>query len=98
MQRSAPEPMVLTPPHLLYLATRAGAEALGLAHLIGDFETGKAADLVYLRPPEDSVLADVLRGARHLDRMLSALITLAGAESIRDVRVDGDVVYRSEAA
>jgi hypothetical protein len=44
------------------------------------------------------VLADVLRGARDLDRVLSALITLAGAESIRDVRVDGDVVYRSEVA
>jgi guanine deaminase len=98
MQRSAPEPMVLMPPHLLYLATRAGAEALGLAHLIGDFETGKAADLVHLRPPDGSVLAGVLRGARDLDHVLSALITLAGAESIRDVRVDGDVVYRSEAA
>jgi guanine deaminase len=98
MQRSASEPMGLTPPHLLYLATRAGAEALGLAHLIGDFETGKAADLVHLRPPDGSVLAGVLRGARDLDHVLSALITLAGAESIRDVRVDGDVVYRSEAA
>ncbi len=98
MQRSAPEPMVLTPPHLLYLATRAGAEALGLAHLIGDFETGKAADLVHLRPPEDSVLADVLRGARDVEQVLSSLITLAGSESVREVRVDGDVVYRAEAA
>jgi guanine deaminase len=98
MQRSAPEPIVLTPPHLLYLATRAGAEALGLAHLTGDFEIGKAADLVHVRAPDQSVLADVLRGARDLEHVLSALITLAGSESVRDVRVDGDVVYRSEAA
>jgi guanine deaminase len=97
MQRSAPDPIVLTPPHLLYLATRAGAEALELAHLTGDFDTGKAADLVHLRPPDDSVLADVLRGARDLEHVLSALITLAGSESIRDVRVDGDLVHRSEA-
>lgn len=97
-QRVAPEPIVLTAPHLLYLATRAGAEALGLADVTGDFTAGKAADLVHLRPPEDAVLADVLHGAHDLDHVLSALITLAGPESIRDVRVDGDLVYRSEAA
>jgi guanine deaminase len=98
MQRVAPEPIVLTPPHLLYLATRAGAEALGLADVTGDFTAGKAADLVCIRPSEHSVLADVVRGARDLEHVLSSLITLAGAESIREVRVDGDVVHRSEAA
>ena len=38
--------------HLLYLATRAGAEALGLEGEAGDFGPGKSADFVYLRPPE----------------------------------------------
>ncbi len=46
---------------MLYLATRAGAEALDIENETGDFTPGKAADFVYLRPPEDSVLDGVLR-------------------------------------
>jgi guanine deaminase len=42
----------LTPEHLLYLASRAGAEALRLDQEVGDFQPGKSADFVYLRPPE----------------------------------------------
>lgn len=38
----------LSPAHLLYLATRAGAEAVGLDQEIGDFAPGKSADFVYL--------------------------------------------------
>ena len=41
---------LLIPAHLLYLATRAGAEALGW-NKRRRFQPGKAADLVYLRPP-----------------------------------------------
>ena len=40
----------LTPAHLLYLATRAGAQALGLDHRVGDFTVGKDFDAVWLRP------------------------------------------------
>ena len=61
MQRVAPQPITLSPAQMLYLATRAGAEALGIEDQTGDFETGKAADFVYLRPPEGSVLAGVLK-------------------------------------
>jgi guanine deaminase len=95
MQRVAPEPMVLTAAQLLYLATRAGADALGLEDTTGDFGTGKAADLVYLRPPAGSVLAEVLCGVSTLTETLAALFTLAGQESVREVRVNGAVVYRS---
>ena len=45
MQRLAPDPKLLSAAHLLYLITRAGAEALGLEKDIGDFRPGKAADL-----------------------------------------------------
>ena len=38
--------MHLTPAHLLYLATRAGAQALGLDHRVGDFTVGKDFDAV----------------------------------------------------
>ncbi len=63
MQRLAPDPIALDAPRLLYLSTRAGAEALGLNAEIGDFRPGKAADFVYLRPPEGSVLEAAVRRA-----------------------------------
>ena len=95
VQRIAPEELVLNPTHLLYLATRAGAEALGLAGEIGDFQVGKAADFVYLRPPEQSTLAAVLAHAETPERALAALFTIAGQESIAEVRVEGSMVYRA---
>src|SRR6185312_16228514 len=54
LQRIAPDGALLDAAQMLYLATRAGAEALGLESEIGDFEPGKAADIVYLKPPADS--------------------------------------------
>ena len=93
LQRLAPEGFALGPAHLLYLATRAGAEALGLADTIGDFQPGKAADFVYLRPPANSPLAAVAAHADNPEQMLAALFTLAGAESVREVCVEGTPVY-----
>jgi guanine deaminase len=97
LQRVAPQEMVLDPAHLLYLATRAGAEALGLADEVGDFQVGKAADFVYLRPPTDSPLAAVLARTESPERALAALFTLAGQESVAEVRVEGSVIYRAAA-
>ncbi len=93
MQRLLPDGVPLTPAHLLYLATRAGAEALGLEAQTGDFTPGKSADFVHLRPPEGSVLASALVRAEGPERLLAALITLGGAESVREVRVRGQVVF-----
>jgi guanine deaminase len=89
LQRLAPNGMHLSAAQLLYLATRAGAEALHLEALTGDFEIGKAADIVYLRAPEDSPLAAVAKNAPNPERLLAAIFTLAGAESVREVWVDG---------
>jgi guanine deaminase len=98
LQRIAPDGMLLDAGHLLYLATLAGAEALGLSHETGDFRPGKSADVVYLRPPADSPLAAVLEREQSPEHMLSAIFTLAGEESVSEVRVEGSVVYRSAAA
>ena len=92
-QRLLPDGLALTPAHLLYLATRAGAEALGAEEETGDFTAGKAADFVFLRAPENSVLAAVLARAEGPERLLAGLVTLAGAESVREVRVGGKVVF-----
>ena len=94
MQRLLPEGVALTPAHLLYLATLAGAEALGLASETGDFTAGKSADFVFLRPPQSSVLAAALGQAETPERQLSVLLTLAGAESVAEVRVRGHIVHQ----
>lgn len=97
MQRLAADPEPLDAGRLLYLATAAGAKALGLSNTIGDFSPGKDADLVYLRPPEGSVLETVVRGAGSATQVLSSLFMMAGAESVREVRVAGAVVHRTTA-
>ncbi len=97
VQRVAPDGVSLSPAHLLYLATLAGAEALGLADLTGNFAVGKAADLVYLKPPSGSALRASLELAETPESILSALFTQAGRESVRQVRVEGHVIFAGEA-
>jgi guanine deaminase len=94
LQRIAPEEMRLDAAQMLYLATRAGAESLGLEHETGDFEPGKTADLVYIRPPADAPLSTVLERTETPEQALTAIFTLARSESVQEVRVEGSVVYR----
>jgi len=84
----------LTSEHLLYLATRAGAEALGLEQEIGDFQPGKSADFVYLKPPAGSPLQTVAAHAESPERLLASIFTLAGAESVQETWVGGSLVFR----
>ena len=95
-QRLAPEGLLVGPAMLLYLATLAGAEAVGLAEVTGNFETGKAADCVYLKPPAGSPFEYSLELAESPEQILAAIFTQAGQESVREVRVDGETVYRAD--
>jgi guanine deaminase len=95
MQRVAADPVMLDGAKLLYLATKAGAVAMVLEGETGDFESGKSADFVYLRPPPSSPLAAVIGQAASADQILAALFTLAGAETVREVRVAGSVVHEN---
>ena len=96
LQRLMLEGAQLNPAHLLFLATRAGAEALTLENEIGDFLPGKSADLVYLHPPKGSPLEAVIERADTMQRILAAIFTLADSACVREVRVQGETVYRSQ--
>ena len=93
MQRLAPDPQALDAARLLYMTTRAGAEAMGLETEIGDFRAGKAADFVYLHPSAGGVLDAAVRRADDPSQALAAIFTLAGADSVREVRVEGEIVF-----
>jgi guanine deaminase len=92
-QMVADDPIRLSPAHLLWLATRAGAGVLGLDDEVGDLTPGRAADLVLLRPPEGSTLAATLARCDSAEEALGALITLAREESVAGTWVGGDRVH-----
>jgi guanine deaminase len=88
-QLLGPDGLPLTPAHLLYLATRAGALALGLGDQVGDFEVGRRFDAVWLRPSPHSTLDIVLRHAPDATEALAKVFALAGPADVAGVWVDG---------
>lgn len=98
MQRVVADGFPLHAGHLLYLATRAGAEALGLDGEVGDFSPGRAADFVYVRPDPGSALAAAFERVGEPLDMLSAVFTLGDRGAVRDVRVEGEPVFARTAA
>jgi guanine deaminase len=82
----------LTPVHLLYLATRAGAQALGLDDRVGDFAVGKDFDAVWLRPADESTLAVNLRHAHDTTDALARIFALGTQADVAGVWVRGQAV------
>jgi len=91
-QLLGPAGLPLTPAHLLYLATRAGALALGLGDQIGDFQVGRRFDAVWLRPLPDSTLDIVLRHAPDASDALAKVFALATPADVAGVWVEGKSV------
>jgi guanine deaminase len=81
--------VALTPAHLLYLATRAGALALGLGGRVGDFGIGKEFDAVLVRPAPGSELAINLAAAADAVDALARVFALATAADIAQVWLRG---------
>jgi len=79
----------LTPVHLLYLATRAGARALGLDDRVGDFSVGKDFDAVWLNPAPGSVLAVNLKHASGTVDALARIFSLSTPADVAGVWIRG---------
>ncbi len=75
----------LSPVHLLHLATRAGAEALGLADRVGDLGVGKDFDAVWLRPTAGSTLAVNVAHAKDASDLLARVFALATPADVAGV-------------
>ncbi|MEP6817548.1 MAG: guanine deaminase [Marmoricola sp.] len=86
----------LTPAHLLHLATSAGAAALGLADLVGDFEVGKQFDALSLRPAAGSTLDLCLKHAAGPDDALAKAFALATTADVASTWVGGHLVDAAE--
>jgi guanine deaminase len=84
-----PDGVPLTSAHLLYLATAAGASALGLADQVGDLSVGKRFDAVWVRPDAGTPLDVGLRHAADVDDAVAKLFTLAVPHDVARVWVDG---------
>ncbi len=85
-----PEGLPLTSPHLLYLATRAGALALGLGDEVGDLGVGKQFDAILVRPLADDPLDVGLRHAISPEDALAKIFALGGDSDLASVWVSGD--------
>jgi guanine deaminase len=90
-QLLGPGGLALTPVHLLYLATRAGALALGLDGQVGDFGVGKDFDAVWLRPAPRSTLAVNLRHACDATDALARVFSLATPADVAGVWIRGEL-------
>lgn len=93
VQMVRPKGHRIHPAHLLYLATRAGAEALGLGDEIGDLAPGRSADFLLVRPPAGGTLDAVLAHSLSPEATLGALFTLAREECVAEVRIAGERVH-----
>jgi guanine deaminase len=87
--------VALTATHLLYLATGAGARALGLDDQVGDLGVGKRFDALWLRPSPGSPLDAGLRHAGGPEQALARALALGVSSDVAGVWVDGGCVkYR----
>ncbi len=79
----------LAPAHLLWLATRAGALALGLGDEVGDLSVGKQFDAVLLRPRLGDPLDVSLRNTDSAEEALGRLFALGSVADTAGVWVSG---------
>ncbi|TWS24879.1 guanine deaminase [Tsukamurella sputi] len=81
----------LTAAHLLHLATRAGAKALGMDD-VGDLSLGRQFDAILVRPTAGHPLDVGLRHADSTDNALAKIFSLATPADVARVWIGGDEI------
>lgn len=84
--------LALAPAHLLYLATKAGAQALNLQETVGDFGVGRQFDAVLISPADGTPLRAIFDHAESPDRLLAAAFANGTAADTAQVWIGGDTV------
>lgn len=82
----------LSAAQLLYLATAAGARALGMHQRIGDLGEGKQFDAILINPWNNPALMGSLRTSESAEAALAAVFTLAGPSDVQRVWIGGQQV------
>jgi guanine deaminase len=91
-QLLGPAGLPLASPDLLFLATRAGALALGLDGEVGDLSVGRQFDALWVRPAAGDPLDVGLRHAACAEDALAKTFALATPAHVAGVWVGGDRV------
>ncbi|GGU42099.1 guanine deaminase [Nocardioides albus] len=82
----------LTPTHLLHLATRAGAAALGLSADVGDLSVGRRFDAQWIKPAASTPLAVGLTHAADPADALAKMFALGTPADVRSVWIEGELI------
>lgn len=86
----------LSPERALYLATLGGARALGLDHVIGNFQPGKEADFIVLDPRATSVMARRAEACDDIASLLFATLMLGDDRAVRRTYALGRLVHHRD--
>ncbi|MFC6287712.1 guanine deaminase [Nocardioides sp. GCM10027113] len=92
------EGLPLTSTHLLHLATRAGALALGLGDQVGDLGEGRQFDAVRVRPAPGTPLDLALRHADSPEQALARVFALGTPADLAGIWIAGQEVTRAAAS
>lgn len=82
----------LDPHKAFYLATLGGAKALRLEDKLGNFETGKEADIVVLNPRHNQFLEARMNNTKTLEDQLFAMMMLGNQQMVEAVYIMGEKV------
>jgi guanine deaminase len=85
---------VLSPLRAFYLATLAGARALGLEQQVGNFAPGKEADFIVLDAAATPLLARRMNAAQSLEERLFLWLTLGDDRAIAASHVMGEALWQ----